>query len=248
MSNTTTSKPSLTPEQIDQYRRDGYVVVPDVLTPAEIDGFIANDANPKEEWWKLGLRRHTVDPVWRKLTAHPRVAGFAAQLLGGHPMVVQTMYLKKPPGGTGIAPHQDTHYLPSEPNTLMACWIALTDTDPGNGGFCVVPRSHKGPLLEAPIARDAKEHVKWETVYPMRDRAGRTWGKKMWSFQVNMPEESIVRLTIPRGAAIFFHGMLVHGSFANKDANRPRLAWAVHYVREGTWLLRQDVQELVAAE
>ena len=42
-----------------------------------------------------------------------------------------TVYMNKAPrGGTGIAMHQDTHYLRNEPNTRMACWIALSDPDP----------------------------------------------------------------------------------------------------------------------
>ena len=57
-------------------------------------------------------------------------------------MIVQTMYMEKSPGeeSQGTALHQDTHYLPTDPNTLMACWIALSDTDKENGGLCVLAR------------------------------------------------------------------------------------------------------------
>ena len=53
------------------------------------------------------------------------------------------MYMdKKPKGGIGVALHQDTHYIRNDPNTLMACWIALSKTEPENGGWYVVPGSH----------------------------------------------------------------------------------------------------------
>jgi ectoine hydroxylase-related dioxygenase (phytanoyl-CoA dioxygenase family) len=50
------------------------------------------------------------------------------------------MYLNKTQeNNLGIALHQDTHYIPNTPNTLLACWIALSDTDETNGGLFVVP-------------------------------------------------------------------------------------------------------------
>ena len=37
--------------------------------------------------------------------------------------------------------------------------------------------------------------------------------------------------------------MTIHGSFANKSINRPRLVFATHYIKEGTWIYRKDIQE-----
>jgi len=164
--------------------------------------------------------------------------------------VVQTMLLNKPPqGGKGIALHQDSHYLPNEPNTLMACWLAFTDTDPDNGGLCVVPGSHLRGLRAAHKNQDEKEHAAWETVHTMSDRDGREWEQTMVSFQItDLDPASIVRLTVPRGGGVFFTGLTIHGSFANQSADRQRVAWAVHYIREDTWLYRQDVQDAMLVE
>jgi phytanoyl-CoA hydroxylase len=240
--------PMLNPAQLEAYHRDGFVVVPNLHEPDLVEAFLAHEERQHPERnGRNPLLNHEIDPLWAKLAKHPNVAGPAQQILGGRPMIVQTMYLKKPPGAPGIALHQDTHYLPSEPNTLMACWIAFTDTDAVNGGFTVVPGTHTGPLLSAQENRDHKEHDVFEHVYDMRDRNGREWKQRMYRFQVDVPEDKIQRLTIPRGAGVFFHGMLVHGSYANHTPDRPRLAWAVHYVKEGTWLLRTDVQNTMPA-
>jgi phytanoyl-CoA hydroxylase len=239
----------LTPEQVERFWTDGYLVVPDLLTEDETSAFLRR----VQEGPPVGgyaLHGHLHDPHYRALATHPRVAGAAAQLLNGRPRIVQTMLLNKPPrGGQGIALHQDSHYLPNEPNTLMACWLAFTDTDPENGGLCVVPGSHRGGLRPARKNEDAEEHAAWETVYAMRDRDGREWEQRMFSFQIaDLDAGEILRLTVPRGGGVFFTGMTIHGSFANRSDDRPRVAWAVHYVHEDTWLFRQDVQDAMRVD
>ena len=244
----------LTPEQISQYHRDGYLVVPGLLTAPEVDAFVAYEQEPKPEGWRKNLRNHTRDAAWQKLATHPNVTSGVAQLLDGAPMVVQTMYLEKKPagdqavGGTGVAMHQDAHYLPNEPNTLMACWIAMGDTDPENGGLCIVPGSHKGPLHRTHKARDASEHDSWEVTYQMRDQTGREWVEHMYSFEIEgLDTGSIRALTVPKGGGVFFTGMTIHGSFGNRSRDRVRRAFAIHYCREGTWMFRTDVQMVTPA-
>jgi phytanoyl-CoA hydroxylase len=240
---------TLTPEQHNEYANQGYLIVPNVLTEKELLAFLKHQSQPKPESMQKGLRTHTVDPMWGYLSCHPNIAGIAQQLLSGQPRIVQTMYLAKQPadskgegGGRGIALHQDTHYLPSEPNTLMACWIAFNDTGPDNGGFCVVPESHKGELRKTQKNTE-DDHLSWETEHDMRDRDGREWKQKMYSFRIeDLNDDEIEKLTIPRGSAIFFTGMTIHGSFANRST-KPRIAFAVHYLHEDSWLLRTDVQE-----
>jgi ectoine hydroxylase-related dioxygenase (phytanoyl-CoA dioxygenase family) len=236
-------------EQIARFKADGYLVVPDLLTDAEVDAFAQHLAEEKAIG-TYGLQGHRQDPQYRYLATHPRVAGAATQILGGRVRIVQTMLLnKRAQGGQGIALHQDTHYLPNEPNTLMACWLALTDTDPENGGLCIVPGSHREGLRAAQKNRDAQEHSTWENVHVMRDRDGREWNQTMVSFQItDLDPTRIVRLTVPRGGGVFFTGLTIHGSFSNQSADRSRTAWAVHYVHEDTWLYRQDVQGAMPVE
>src|SRR5262249_26343893 len=91
---------------------------------------------------------------------------------------------------------------------------------------------------------DMEEHASWETQHVMRGRDGKEWRQTLVSFQItDLDPERIVRLTVPRGGGVFFTGLTIHGSFPNRSAARQRTAWAVHYVREDTWLYRDDVQE-----
>src|SRR5579872_5265508 len=239
----------LAPHQLIAYSENGYLIVPDLLAGEEVDAFLAHEA-ARSEPAAFGLQGHRVDPQYRTLATHPSVVARVRQLLGGPPRIVQTMLLnKRPKGGQGIALHQDSHYLPNEPNTLMACWLALTDTDPDNGGLCVVPGSHKGLLQSAQRTENVADHASWETEHTMSDRDGRRWTQKMVSFEIDdVAPESIVRLTVPRGAGVFFTGMTIHGSYANRSEVRPRTAFATHYVHEATWLFREDVQDAVPVD
>lgn len=242
----------LTPEQIDAYHRDGYVVVENLLNDAEVDRFVAYEHQPKPEGWKQNLRHHVSDEVWKYLAVHPNVTGAVSQLIGGQPMVVQTMYMEKKPsggadvGGQGVALHQDLHYLPCEPNTLIACWIAMSDTDAENGGLCVVPGSHKDGLYGTHKNEDAKEHDSWEIDYTMRDKEGKEWIEHMYSFEIEgLDMGRLKKLTVPKGAGVIFSGLTIHGSYANRTHDRVRRAFATHYIRQDTWMYRADVQEVM---
>ena len=240
----------LTDAQVARFHDEGYLVVPDLLTADEVDAFVRHQDDPEAESLRQGLRTHLSDPFWQRLAHHPNVAGVARQILGGRPRIVQTMYMAKEPagpdqelGGAGISLHQDSHYLPNEPDTLMACWIAMSDTDPENGGLCVAPGSHKDTLRETTLNTNP-EHTSWESDYGMRSPDGREWTEKLYSFDVvGIEEDDLVRLTVPRGSGVFFTSRTVHGSYANRSRTRPRLAFAVHYVKEGTWVFRTDVQD-----
>ena len=236
--------PQLNPAQIDHYRQNGYLVVDGLLTCTEVDAFVAYESG-LDDIGPRGLKNHRDDEQWAQLAHHPNITGVVRQLLASSPRIVQTMYLDKAPrGGTGIALHQDTHYLRNEPNTLMACWIALSDTDPDNGGLCVIAGSNHKGLYDFTKVRDEGEHTSWEKPYPMRDRDGKEWEELMHSFDIlGVEEDEIEQLTVAKGSAVFFTGLTVHGSYANHTPDRPRRAFATHYVGEETWLYRCDVQE-----
>lgn len=240
----------LTPSHLAQYHRDGYFIIPNLLTADECDQFLTHAAVTEAQNQQGGfLRRHVCHPEYQRIAHHPRALSYVRQILAGRPMIVQSMYLDKMPGGRGIPLHQDAHYLPNDPPSLMACWIALTDTDGDNGGFCVVPGTHRAGLLNAHNKATDKDGEGLEMPHTMRDRAGKEWKVTLVRFEVDhLRDADIRRLTVPRGSAVIFDGLVVHGSFGNHSKDRPRLAFTTHYVRQGTWLFRTDVQELVPAE
>ena len=244
----------LSPQQIEAFHRDGFIVVENLLSDDEVDRFVDYEHQPKPEGWRQDLRHHVKDEVWRYVATHPNVTETVSQLIGGQPMVVQTMYMEKMPsgdvanvGGQGVALHQDFHYLPCEPNTLIACWIAMSDTDAANGGLCVVPGSHKDGLYQTHKNENAEEHDSWEFDYTMRDRDGKEWIQHMYSFEIEgLDMDRLQKLTVPKGAGVIFSGLTIHGSYANRTKDRVRRAFATHYIRQDSWMYRADVQEVMA--
>ncbi len=237
--------PPLSAAQVERYRNEGYITVPHLLSASEIEEFLKTEEQ-LDSTHPRGLQYHKSADHWAHLVHHPRVVPIVRQLLNASPLIVQSMFMAKTAGGgTGIALHQDTHYIRNEPNTLMACWIALSDTDEKNGGLCVVPGSNQKGLYDFDRVRDTDEHASWENVYPMRSREGREWDEKMFSFDiVGLEPEDILHLKVPRGAGVFFTGMTIHGSYANRSDDRPRLAFATHYVAPDTWIDRVDLQDM----
>ena len=240
----------LTQAEVEQYRRDGFLVVTNLLSEQEVERFVSYEAM-QDPQWRDRLDNHTRDPEWTRVAKHPRMVSIARQILGQAPLIVQSMYLEKYPAaeGKGTAPHQDTHYLPNEPNTLMACWLAMSDTDGENGGLVVLPGSHTGGLLDTHKATNLKDHQVWESEHLMRDREGKEWKQLFYSFEIdNLDRHRLLQLRVPAGSGVFFSGMTVHGSFGNRSRDRVRRAFATHFVAQGTWLYRADVQSLVPAE
>ena len=80
----------------------------------------------------------------------------------------------------------------------------------------------------------------------MRDRSGKEWAETMHSFDIEgVTDNEVTKLTVRKGAGVFFTGMTVHGSYANYSTDRPRLAFATHYIREDTWIYRTDIQDTI---
>jgi ectoine hydroxylase-related dioxygenase (phytanoyl-CoA dioxygenase family) len=83
----------------------------------------------------------------------------------------------------------------------------------------------------------------------MRAPDGREWKETLHSFHVlGIEDDDLVKLSVPRGSGVFFTSLTIHGSYANRSHTRPRLAFAVHYVKDGTWVYRTDVQETTLVE
>jgi phytanoyl-CoA hydroxylase len=240
----------LSPEQIQQYTDNGYLVVPNLLSEQEADDFVQYEATQDPEW-RNHLDNHKRDEHWAHVAKHSNIVQAIRQLQNSpKPMIVQTMYLEKRPAepGKGTALHQDNHYLPNDPTTLMACWLAMSNTDGENGGLCVVPGSHRQGLYETHKATNSKDHQVWETEHLMRDRTGKEWKQRFYSFEIDgLDKGAVVNLEVPKGAGVFFSSYTIHGSYGNRSPNRVRRAFATHFVSEGTWVLRADVQNVVPA-
>jgi phytanoyl-CoA hydroxylase len=222
-------------EQVAQWRRDGYLVVPGVLMPDELaeigqtfqgmhdqarraGGEIENcftigsaeeiAADPLKLYPRM-LWPHRHNPVVRRYMLHPRLGAILRDLLGEEPLAAQSMFYWKPPGSRGQAFHQDNFYLRVKPGTCVAAWMPLDRSDEENGGLVVVPGTQDMEIVCPEEADPAVSFTKDLVPIP--------------------PGHHELPIVLDPGDALFFNGSLIHGSYPNRSADRFRRAFICHY-------------------
>jgi ectoine hydroxylase-related dioxygenase (phytanoyl-CoA dioxygenase family) len=160
----------LTEAQRAQYQRDGFIVVPDVFSAAEIaelrqvtDRFVAAAARvgANDDVYDLEdthcaaaprVRRlkapHLIDPVYFRASRNPTVVEILKDLWGGVRFDTGKLNMKSAAYGAPVEWHQDWAFYPHTNDDLAAVGIMLDDVDMENGPMLVVPGSHKGPIFD----------------------------------------------------------------------------------------------------
>jgi len=221
---------SLSAEEIARYQRDGFIVVEDVLSPAEIsdlrrvtDALVESartvtahtgvyDLEPSHTPAAPRVRRikkpHLVDPVFDRTMRHPRIVAILRDLLG--PAVrwdESKLNLKSPGYGAAVEWHQDWAFYPHTNDDLCAVGVMMDDCAMENGPLLIIPGSHKGGTLQAGHDLKTTSYPLWtldqDTVTRLCREAERDG------------EPGIVAPTGKPGSVLMFHGNLVHASAPN---------------------------------
>ncbi|MHA6483502.1 phytanoyl-CoA dioxygenase family protein [Paenibacillus sp. strain BS8-2] len=149
----------------------------------------------------------SVEDRLRQIAYHPDLISIIQRIFGEEPVLIQDMALLKPPHGGGEKPwHQDMAYGGlTYTKAAIGVWIALDEATADNGCMHIIPGSHQ---------EGATPH------YAIRD-----W--QLCDSQVPVNRDVIVPLK--PGGALFFHGMLYHGTPSNLSTLKRR-ALQFHYV------------------
>ena len=161
----------LSREQIEFYEEEGYVLVEDAVAPGQLarlqeithdfiersrtvsrsdDVYDLDEGHsaqmPKLTRMKLPHKQHHF--YWEVLR-DSRMTEVLRQLLGENVML-QTSKLnaKAPGGGAAVEWHQDWAFYPHTNDDMLACGLMLEDVTAQNGPLQVIPKSHKGPILD----------------------------------------------------------------------------------------------------
>lgn len=206
---------------------DGFLVLPDLLTPAEVEELRADLVRlarggypcdnlppvPPETTDREVLERilcihqpHYVSPVMERYVRHPAVCGVLSQVTAAHlpywdgsVKCMQSMLFVKPPGFQGQAWHQDEIYIPTRDRSLIGAWLALDDATVENGCLWVIPGSHRSGYLFPQRAHGNPDEF---------DFAGESYG---------FDEAGMLPVEVPAGAVVFFNGYLLHRSLKNRS-------------------------------
>lgn len=160
----------LTEAQKEFYDREGYLMVENAVTPAELakvqriawdyieasrsvtesnDVYDLDDGHgpktPRLTRIKLPHKQH---PYFWDLLKNSGLTRVLTDLLGPDVMI-QTSKLntKAPGGGAAVEWHQDWAFYPHTNDSMLAFGLMLEDVTPENGPLMVIPGTHKGPIL-----------------------------------------------------------------------------------------------------
>jgi len=228
----------LTAEQVEQYRRSGFVNGGPVLDEAAVEALqrevlrvIDERENPAAAQPVLlrNLSGDDAQPIWQivniwqaspafqALVTNRQVIAMAAQLSGAKQLRVwhdQVQYKPKEHGGR-LHWHQDSPLWPvlQPKDAQITAWIALDDAEADNGCMVMVPGSHRWgnhqvEIDKLPEGKDLPETFDGHPVH-------------------------LIMCPVKQGHVHFHHSLTWHGSGPN-HSRRPRRAIGIHLMAEKT--------------
>ncbi len=161
---------------------------------------------------KMGHAMHDLDPVFDAFSHSPALDGVARALGQKQPVIIQSMYIFKPPRiGGEVVFHQDSTYIYTEPESCIGFWFALEDATLENGCMHFIPGGHKGPLRERHY-RSGEYSLTTETL-----------DESPW------PAASAIAAPAKTGTLVVFDGRAPHMSLPN-TSDRSRHAYTLHVI------------------
>jgi ectoine hydroxylase len=208
----------LNENQLAQFRRDGYIFIPNVFDAAEVGvmrrelpGIFAQ-RRPENVREKTGdvvrtaFAVHTYNETFRRLVRHPNFIEPAERMLGGDTYIHQfKINAKAAFDGDVWQWHQDYGTWAADDDMpeprAMNLAVFIDEVTEFNGPLMLIPGSHaKGKL--------AAGHDTTTTSYPL-------WTIDHATIARLANEGGIVAPKGPPGSVLFFHCNLVHGSGPN---------------------------------
>ena len=232
----------LTPDRLDAYWRDGFVVVPDVLSAAEVaelravtdefteqsravgSGHAFLEVEPSHTAERPRLRRIRTPeqhhPVYAAVVRHPAILDALCPILGDAiGFDAGKLNMKTAEAGAPVEWHQDWGFYPHTNDDLCAVGVMLDDCDEDNGALMCVPGSHRGPVYDHTSNGTFVGAIDPTTVGLDLDRALPCIGRA--------------------GSISIHHVRTVHGSAPN-TSNRMRRLFLLQYRAADAWPLVND--------
>jgi len=219
----------ITPEQIQFYGDNGYLLVDQVFTPVEINECIGEtdamferlqaSGRRLEATWGGKWQESQIDEeergqtsvlsihnmqyqsaVFTRMMVHSGLTGIVSGLIGPNVQLHHTkLHVKPPEKGSPFPLHQDYDYFPHADDTMLAAVIYLEDATVEGGCLCVMPGVHRQGSLSH--QHDGSHYLATEE-YPI-EAATPCEGKA--------------------GDLLIFNYLTPHGSYPNRSDHPRRL-------------------------
>lgn len=225
----------VTPEQVQFYQDNGFLVIENFLDAAELeqwrrntdeavrqrlessDTLLNNQADPNEYYARVFtqcLKLLETHDGMKELLLDPRLGKIAATLAGVDGIRIwHDQALIKPPFGNPTAWHLDNPYWSFSSPDAISLWLALDDATLSNGCLYYLPGTqkvteYKNVGIGKNLADLFNVYPEWRSIEPV---AG----------------------PCPAGSAVFHNGLSAHGAGANMT-NKPRRAMTCAYMPDGS--------------
>jgi hypothetical protein len=210
---------TLTPEQIQFYREQGYLIIKGLFSRDDATTLRAETMDIMD---KIGLPMTALRQTTQYLEGsaldgfvnNPNLLSIAAQLMEGPSTLYMPFTAVKSGGGGGrFHFHQDNQYTRFD-GPGINLWCALNDMTTDNGCLQVVPKSHLAGTLESEKSEGNHRKVKYEP-------------------------KDFISVVMEPGDCVAFSRLTVHGSGPN-NTSEARVGYAVQFHRDDVNARRED--------
>jgi len=246
---------TITDEEVAQYRSDGVVKLPGLVSVDQAGRILAaldermaapgpygyTNVYTQDRCFALEmpeLRRYVLDPVLGENAARAmgcrRARFFFDHLFAFDPDTpVEEHYW-----------HQDQPYWPVEGEHVVSFWLALTPCTPETSALKFVAGSHTADLFYPPVGFDGKplEGDLGPLAGSAVDVSDQFLAEPPPPFHLDPGANGVIEFSYEVGDAAMFHTKLVHSSGGNRSADQRRVAYSVRYMgNDAKMMLRQGV-------
>lgn len=249
---------SLTPEQVAQFERDGYIGPFDLYDPEEMERDL-RALRPKLISTKKSIysdekqasaisnydRHFDIDFLARHIT-RPEIVDRVASLLGPDTLCWRSEFLAKYPGDEGTDWHQaedfssltDEHTpqiqwpADSHRRGTITVWTAFTEASIETGALQFIPGTHQEMHYD-----EAKGLAYDPGIINNKEKQGTNRGFFGYDYRELQkdpdwaPDESkAISAVMKQGQFIIFWSTLMHASHPNTSENQARLGYSVRYL------------------
>jgi phytanoyl-CoA hydroxylase len=206
---------TVTDAEVERYRRDGFLLMEDFLSAAELERWRAvveralrgrleqpaglTNADESEYYRSVftqasGLLR--LDAELAELLLSPQLGELAARLAGADAIRLwNDQALFKPPWGNPTAWHLDLPYWSFADRRALTLWVALDAATLENGCLWYLPGTHRSARLDA---------------FELGSNLG-----GIFETYPEWREIESVPAVLPAGGAVWHNGLVAHGAGAN---------------------------------
>lgn len=161
----------LTPAQVEQFNREGYLKPLRIFDQQEADDLrvyfdrlLTNVLASGGNSYSISTAHAKYGRVYDVLT-NPRIVALVKDLLGENVIAWGShFFCKMPRDGKTVSWHQDASYWPLTPARAATVWLAIDDADVGNACMKFIPGSHHYGHLTYKMSEDSESNVLDQTV------------------------------------------------------------------------------------